>query len=467
MKKTHQLGGHIGTDCTHSMGTHTGHSKHKVKASDPVPQLKLTSEEQDIMDGKKGPLLQKAIRTIIEYGKLFGADCLVDLDHAPHLAMSWGTDAVEPFLKIYRDLADAGLKTYAPFTADPKPMDHVNCDPGEEKKKIVNKVYCREDELEELNLKLGMIKSAWTCACYLKEVGNTPKFGDNLAWSESSAINFSNSVIGARTNRNSMGIDMLCSILGKAPRFGLLTDEGRKATWLIDVKTSEMPHPEMIGSAIGLKVTEEIPFIAGMDRFLGEVNDKTIGYLKDLGAATASNGAVGLYHMEGITPEAVEKGRDLLADGYQTYVIDDAELARIYNSYPNLWKDKNADPQKVFLGCPHMTLEQVKEWADKIPKALEAAGLKKVKCPTYFFTSKFVFDHFEKKYPDAHKAIRETGTHLAINCPMMYLSTPGESEEYIATNSNKTRVYTTGRFFFDEDLLHIISIGKIPDKLKA
>ncbi len=109
MKKTDQLGGNIGADCTHSMGTHTGHSKHKAKASDPMVQMKFTAEEQDIMDGKKGPLLQKSIKTIIAYGQLFGADSLVDLDHAPHLAMSWGTDAVGPFLKIYKELADAAL----------------------------------------------------------------------------------------------------------------------------------------------------------------------------------------------------------------------------------------------------------------------------------------------------------------------------------------------------------------------
>ncbi len=93
----------------------------------------------------------------------------------------------------------------------------------------VDKIYNRMDELEELNMKLGMrSKKDWSCACYLPEMGNTPSRGDYLAWSESLAINYVNSVLGARTNRNSMGIDMLCNILGKAPRFGLLTDEGAR-----------------------------------------------------------------------------------------------------------------------------------------------------------------------------------------------------------------------------------------------
>ena len=162
-------------------------------------------------------------------------------------------------------------------------------------------------------MKLGMrSKKDWSCACYLPEMGNTPSRGDYLAWSESSAINYANSVLGARTNRNSMGVDMLCDILGKAPLFGLLTDEGRQAVWLIEVKTTKLPHPEMIGSAIGLKVMEDVSYITGMDRFIKGVDDQSSGYLKDLGAATASNGAVGLYHMEGVTPEAVDKGRALL-----------------------------------------------------------------------------------------------------------------------------------------------------------
>ena len=125
-------------------------------------------------------------------------------------------DGLEPLLKIYKQLADAGLKTYAPFTADPKPMDPVHLPVTKAEQAAVDKIYDRMDELEELNMKLGMRnKNDWSCACYLPEMGNTPSRGDYLAWSESSAINYVNSVLGARTNRNSMGIDMLCNICSK------------------------------------------------------------------------------------------------------------------------------------------------------------------------------------------------------------------------------------------------------------
>jgi predicted aconitase len=378
------------------------------------------------------------------------------------MAMSWGSDGVEPFLKIYKQLADAGLKTYAPFTADPKPMDFDDLPMSKEETDMANKIYNRMDELEETNLKLGMVKNGWSCACYLPQMGNTPKEGDNLAWSESSAINFSNSVLGARTNRNSMGIDMMCSILGKAPVFGLLTDEGRKALWLIDVQLSEKPHPEMLGSAIGMKVVEDVSYITGMDKFIPEINEETTGYLKDLGAATASNGAVGLYHMEGVTPEAKKHGRDLLKDGYQTYVIDDAELKRIYATYPNLWKDSDGTPERVFLGCPHMSYGQMVEWGTRIIDAMDKAGKTKIGRPTYFFAGASVRADFIKRNAKMAATLKELGVALPINCPMMWCSTPVSGAERIATNSNKTRVYTTARFFFDDTLTHLIVNGELP-----
>ena len=466
-RKTHQLGGQIGTDLNLAHATHTGHSRANARHTDPQPELKLTPAEQEIYDGKKGDILQKAIKTIVAYGQLFGAEKLADLGGAPHMAVSWGSDGVEPLLKIYKQLVSAGLKTYAPFTADPKPMDSENLPVTAQEQAAVDKIYNRMAELEDLNLKLGMkSKDDWSCACYVPEMGNTPKRGDNLAWSESSAINYVNSVLGARTNRNSMGIDMLCNILGKAPVFGLMTDAGRQAVWLIDVKTTKMPHPEMLGSAIGLKVMEDVSFITGMERFIPAVNEETSGYLKDLGAATASNGAVGLYHMEGVTPEAVDKGRDLLNKGYQTYVIDDAELDRIYNSYPNLWKDKKGTPQRVFLGCPHMTLGQMTEWGKRIVGAMEKAGKEKVGVPTYMFGSIYVKKDFEEKNPEVARKLKNYGVSIPVNCPMMWCSTPVEGAELVATNSNKTRVYTTARFFYDDELTELIVTGALPVKAR-
>jgi predicted aconitase len=466
-RSNNDLGGSIGTDPMFCLTTYTGHKPSGADLSHQEPKMILTEDEQEIMDGKKGPLLQKAMKTIVAYGELFGAKRLVDLDHAPHIAMSWGTDAIIPFLKIYEQFAEAGIKTYAPFTSDPKPFDYVNLNPGPEKEKISRATYSQDGRLTEVYEKLGMMKEGWTCVCYAPEVGNVPKRGDNLSWSESSAINYVNSAIGARTNRTTMGIDMLTALLGKTPEFGLMTEEGRKAKWLIEVKDMpRLPHPEMVGSAIGLKVLEDVPYIVGMDKLVGDLPDKDkIGYLKDLGAATASNGAVGLYHMEGVTPEAIDQGRDLLAEGYQTYVIDWPELKRVYDTYPNLWPEeaKESSPDRVFIGCPVNTRGQLEYYGKKIIDGLKEAKETKVAVPTYLFAHRLVADAFRKGNPDLSDALTEAGVSIALNCcPMMFISTPKQSEELIVTNSNKTRVYSTARFFPDFELIQIVVSGKIP-----
>ena len=207
-------------------------------------------------------------------------------------------------------------------------------------------MYSKQKEYEGQLQKLGLMEQdAFTCACYLDQVGNKPKKGDVLSWAESSAVVYANSVLGARCNRNSGIMDIMGSIAGFVPHFGLLTDEGRKATWIIQVKTTKNPEAQLLGSAIGMKVMEDVPFITGMNEWLGtELTDEVCAYLKDFGAATASNGAVGLYHIEHLTPEAKEQGATLGAPGAKVYGIDDAELARVQANYPVIWKNPDAAP---------------------------------------------------------------------------------------------------------------------------
>ncbi len=452
-----------GTDVNFTLATQTGVSKKDAKPSDPQPKMQLTPEEQDIYDGKKGDLLQKAMKTVVTYGEWFGAEKLVDLNGPVHMALSWGSGAIEPFLEIYEKFIYAGIKTYKPFTANPTPMDHEHLDPGPEKRKIFDETYTNQERLTEDLLKLGLVdRDSFDCTSYLPEAGNTPKTGDYLAWTESSAINFANSVLGAKTNRNSVGLDMMCNLLGKAPIFGLMTDEGRKAKWLIDVRTKKIPRGMLLGSAIGLKVIEDVPYIAGIDKYLEEFNEEQkLSYLKDMGAATASNGAVGLYHVEGVTPEAIEQGRDLLVDDYQTYVIDDAELDRIYDSYPDMWPE-DAEPQQIFAGCPHFTVEQLRWGAERLEKGLKQAGISKPALPLYLFAGKKVAEAFVKRYPKEAKFLEDCGVTIAHNCPVMYMQTPTMDEGAIVTSSNKCRVYSIARFFFDDALMHIITTGKLP-----
>lgn len=220
-------------------------------------------------------------------------------------------------------------------------------------------------------------------------------------------------------------------VLQKAPKFGLLTDEGRQADWLIDIQIDpseldHMPHAEMIGGAVGMKCMETVPYIIGMDKFLKNgVNEESEGYLKDFGAATASNGALGLYHMEGVTPEAVKYGRKLLNPGHQTYVIDIPELERIYNGYPNLWKGpKDALPERVFIGCPHLSYGQYVEWGNRIDKAMQAAGKKKVAIQTLMFGAQVVLNDFIKRNPELHQKLVGYGVLFPLNCPVVSSTKP-------------------------------------------
>ena len=420
----------------------------------------LTNEQQAILNGEKGETLAKVMETVVRYGELFGAEKLVPVTSKyNHLVTSFGLKMMTPVFDLMQQLIDAGVVSEQKFSADPRPLDSNV--PQNLLQKIVFNVamYSKQDFYEGQLQTLGLMdKNAFTCACYLDQVGNKPQKGEILSWAESSAVVYANSVLGARCNRNSGIIDIMGSIVGYVPYFGLLTDEGRKATWVVEVKTTKKPEAQLLGSAIGMKVMEDVPYIKGLDKWLGdELNDAACSFLKDFGAATASNGAVGLYHVDNLTPEAKELGESLIAEGAKTYVIDDAELQRIYDSYPVIWKNKDAKPKLCFMGCPHMSLEQLKSWTVRLEDALEAAGNKKVLIPTVFTSAPAVIEEFNKTEYAAR--LKSTGVVLSYICPLMYMNNPLSKSMPVITSSNKLRTYTTARYYTDEEILEQITKG--------
>ena len=203
---------------------------------------------------------------------------------------------------------------------------------------------------------------------------------------------------------------------------------------------------------------EDVPFVVGLDKWLGnELNDETCAYLKDFGAATASNGAVGLYHIEKLTPEAVELGEKLIAEDAKEYVIDDAELERVKNNYPVIWKNPDASPKLCFVGCPHLSLEQLKDWTDKIEAELKKNGVKKVVVPTVFTAAPKVLEAFEKTEYAAR--LKSTGVITSYICPLMYMNNPLCKKMPVITSSNKLRTYTSARYYTDEEILYTITKG--------
>jgi predicted aconitase len=422
-------------------------------------KMKLNPEQIEILEGKQGAVKAQVMETLVMFGDLFGAKRLVPVTHGKgHLVTSFGIPLLKPLFKTMDKLIDEGLYVEEGFTVDPRPTDYANVKCNFLEKLIFNtKMYGEQERYEQQLTKVGLIDSnAFTCTCYMDEVGNIPKKGDILSWAESSAVVYANSVLGARCNRNSGMLDLFGSIIGAVPEFGLLTDEGRKATWKVIVKTTKMPEAQILGSAIGMKVMEDVPYVYGLDKFIGnELNDETKSYLKDFGAATASNGAVGLYHIDGLTPEAVELGESLLAENAKEYIIDDAELERVYKSYPCIWKKPEAKANRAFIGCPHLSYTQLINWTNQLCDALKKNGKKKVNMPVVFTTSPDVAAKF-KKTTEYQKLI-STGATVSSICPLMYTNNPLTKLHNIITNSNKLRTYSAAKYLKNEDILKAIT----------
>ena len=420
----------------------------------------LNEEQQAILAGSRGETMAKVMRTMIQYGEIFGAERMVPVTSKyNHLVTSFGLKAMTAVYELMDKLIEAGVASGQKFTVDPRPLDK-NVPANLLQKAIFNlAMYTKQDEYEAQLKKLGLLdEKSFTCTCYMDEVGNKPAYGEVLSWAESSAVVYANSVLGARCNRNSGIIDIMGSIVGYVPEFGLLTDEGRKAKWVVRINTEKKPEAQLLGSAIGMKVMEDVPYVIGLDKWIGnELDDAACTYLKDFGAATASNGAVGLYHIDGLTPEAKEFGEKLILEGAEEYVIDDAELERVKASYPVIWKNKDAKPKLCFMGCPHMSLEQLKTWTVRVEEGLKAAGNKKVVIPTVFTASPSVLEAFEAT--EFAPRLKATGVITSYICPLMYMNNPLCKKMPVITSSNKLRTYTSARYYTDAEILAAITKG--------
>ena len=420
--------------------------------------MELTKTQQEMLDGKQGEVMAKVAKTLVMYGEAFNAEKMVEVSSDyNHLVTSFGLGVLDPVYELMNTLIDAGVMSKQKFTADPRPLDpNVPANFIQNlifKKFMYNKQAFYEDQLQKLGL---LDKDGFTCTCYMHEVGNTPKMGDVLSWSESSAVVYANSVLGARCNRNSGILDLMGSVAGFVPYFGLLTDEGGKAKWIIRINTAKKPEAQLLGSAIGMKVMEDVPYVIGLDKYLGEeLNDAACTYLKDFGAACASNGAVGLYHIDKLTPEAKKYGEELILKDAKEYVIDDAELERVYKSYPVIWKKKDAKPKLCFIGCPHMSLEQLKTWTVNVNNKLKENKTKQVSIPTVFTAAPGVIKEFNKT--EYRSMLDESGVVLSYICPLMYMNNPACASMPVITSSNKLRTYTSAKFYTEDEILDIIT----------
>ena len=300
----------------------------------------LTQKEEDMSNGEYGETIRKSMDILIALGEIYGANKLVDINSAQVSGVS------------YKTIGDAGLEYLEDLASDSSDFSNVNSTLNPAGTDLDNweefgfpqEFSIKQNKIVEAYGKLGINK---TCTCTPYLIGNVPKFRDHVAWSESSAVAYVNSVIGARTNREGGPSALAASIVGKTPMYGFHLDENRKATLSFNVECDlEAIDYGVLGYIVGRQIGSGVPYFK-----LKNIpqNDN----LKTLSAALASSGAVALYHVENITPEyEFSKHEEVISISSKDIEETKAKLSTT---------DK--DPDLVCLGCPHASLDEIKEVA--------------------------------------------------------------------------------------------------------
>lgn len=304
----------------------------------------LTPEEEKMMAGEYGPAVQKSMEILVALGDIYNAEKLVNITSAQISGVSYKTIG-DAGLEFLVDMAK-DAKITVPSTLNPAGVDLDRRDLG-----FSEEFTKKQLEIIDAYRKMD-ITTTCTCTPYL--VGNVPVKGDHVAWSESSAVAYVNSVIGARTNREGGPGALSAAICGKTPMYGYHLDEGRKANLIVELET-EIKGADYgaIGYLVGKAVGDGVPYF----RFK---NPSKRDDLKSLGAALASSGAVALYHVEDLTPEYKEVLQGLESADLEKISIDRNDIDEIRAKLSTA----SGKPDLICLGCPHASIEEIKSIAD-------------------------------------------------------------------------------------------------------
>ena len=312
----------------------------------------LTDEEKRIFEGEEGEPKRVSIRILKRIGEVNGADRLVSIASAHLVGCSYQI-AGEAGIEIYKKLVDQGARVSVPTTIDPGSIDFKRWREFKTPEDYAERQIVIRDLLE----KMGVIP-VWTCTPYY--LLNVPFFGQDLAWSESSAVAFVNSVIGARTNRMSAYMDLCAAILGKVPRFGLHLPENRRGEILVelDLELSNLfsdVHFPALGYLVGRIAEDRIPVITGL-------RSATFDQLKAFSAAAASTGSVAVYHIVGVTPEAPTLDQAFL--GKEPMKRVRIGINEIRKTMESMCTYDGGRVNVVGLGCPHASIDQMRRYAE-------------------------------------------------------------------------------------------------------
>ena len=408
--------------------------------------MKLSEEENAILDGAAGPAPQLAMRIVVRMAAILGAKELVPVASA-HIdgCLYHGDGGVE----FAERLVDLGGAVSVPTTLNVGALDLLN------PRNVRASERRREMALRLMKAyeSLGC-RPTWTCAPY--QAGHRPSLGAHVAWGESNAVVFANSVLGARTNRYGDFMDICCALVGRAPRTGLHLGERRRATVVVDtgslnpaLKERDVFYP-VLGTWLGAAVGERVAVVTGLPASVTE------DQLKAMGAASASSGAVGLFHVEGVTPEAPDLETALGSRAPETVLTPSArELRRVRDALSTTGAN---EIDAVALGSPHFSREEFALLEALLPR--EPFGV-----PFYVCTGRGEVQRLEES--GRLRRFREAGVDIVADTCVVVTPILPPRGGVLMTNSGKFAHYTPATTGYDvvygslEDCVRSAATGRV------
>lgn len=378
--------------------------------------MELTNEEKEMLDGRQGNAVKKSMEILCALGEIYGAKRLIDVSSVQIAGVS------------YDNLGDAGLEYLSELAKDGKARVLTTLNPAGMDLVDWKKLGIPEDfakkQLEVIAAfrKMGVIAS---CTCTPYFIGNLPRFGENVAWSESSAVCFANSVLGARTNREGGPSAIASALTGKTPEYGMHLDENRQAQVLVKVRAKLRAVPDFgaLGYAAGKKIGNKIPLFVGVKR-------ASVEELKSLCASIATYGGTALFHIKGITPDRTRKPTEEIIVTQND--VDDARVALTDAGYD--------EPDIVSVGCPHCSLNEVRLIAELLEGKRVKEGMEFWVCiarPVKELAEQAGFV----------KTIESAGAKFACDTCMVVAPIKGRFK-CLATDSAKSCFYARGKNAF-------------------
>jgi predicted aconitase len=396
--------------------------------------MQLTPKEQAMLDGAEGPAVQAAMDLLMRYGRALGAERLVETNNVVA-----SISATTPFMRDYARQRGGMDAVFSEFSLDSDVTvaipeiktftTHVQLgfDPGNAARMGVDEETVRFYKKGEAYITGLGVQATNTCTPY--QVGNIPTRGEHCAWMESSAVIYCNSVLGARTNtegRESVGAAMLT---GRIPYWGYHLDANRRGTHHIqlDVPVESTADWGLLGYWIGEQVQERVPVVEGVGKL------PNLARLKHFGAAASSSGGVEMYHLVGVTPEALTVEQAFGGNvPVQRLVYGAREHRETWERLNSTGRDTAVD--YVMLGCPHYTIEQIWEAS----RLLQGRKIHE-NCELWIFTPLAI-----KSLADRNgytKIIEDAGGHLMTDsCSAMSRAAP-KGTRVVALDSAKQAHY--------------------------